>query len=159
MKKIVLILNLVLCSGVLHAQLSEFDSLKNLLNSAQDDETKFKYANKLVGDYLYSLPDTALIYIQQEILLAKKIKSDSALSIALIQCGILFEMTGNSPQAIQYGFDALKIAEHSKEIFPVTTAYYYLSSFYEDVEDYKDALIYSIEAKDLFEKNAGIIFF
>lgn len=159
MKKNILISSLLLLTGTLNAQLPNYDSLKKLFATVPDKETKFNLANSLVGVYLYRLPDTALIYIQEEILLAKEMNSDSALSIAVIHRGILAEMTGDFPQAIQYGFDALKIAERSGNVYPIATAYYYLSSFYEDAGDYKNALQYSLKAKTLFEKNFDIAHF
>jgi two-component system NtrC family sensor kinase len=133
------------------AQTARVDSLKNLLVSASDDQTKFKYTNLLVGEYLYAIPDSSINYIRDEILLARKLGSDSSMAIALRYYGIYWGITGNFTQSIYYGFESLKAAERSKDPLTIANAYYYLGSFYEDAADYHHALEYSLKAKEILE--------
>src|SRR5206468_5860576 len=55
------------------------NKLKKQLASAKDDSTRLVLSKKISHEYLYSYPDSALNYVQQEVLLAKQMKSESAL--------------------------------------------------------------------------------
>jgi hypothetical protein len=114
MKKIVVYLITFCLLNFTSAQYTNYDSVKRILALANDDSTKLRKISDLVWIYLYSDPDSALKYIQQEILLAKKIKSDKELSIALIQYEALSDLTGNYPQAIRLGLQGLQVAENPK---------------------------------------------
>src|SRR5690349_20953877 len=66
-------------SSTCFAQREEIDSLENRIRSAKDDSTRFYTTLDTIWGYIYSNPDSATIYVQQNILLAQKMKSDDAL--------------------------------------------------------------------------------
>ena len=112
MKKSTIILYLFCLASSVNAQ-NWLDSMKNLLASAKEDSTKLRLLSPLVTYYTYSIPDSALTYVQEEILLAKKMKSDVALSDALRGYGLILSIIGNYSKAIYYELESLKIAERS----------------------------------------------
>ena len=73
----------------------QYDSLKNLIHSAKDDSTRFWKTVEIIWGYLYSTPDSANLYAQQNMLLGQKMKSDEALRIAYTQYTVLEQINGN----------------------------------------------------------------
>src|SRR5436190_5266537 len=102
MKKVIIVLCLFCRGGSVNAQFSWADSLKNLLSSAKEDTTKLNLLSVLVVKYTWTIPDSALTYAQEELLLARKMKSDDALSDALTGYGGVLSIMGNYSQAIYF---------------------------------------------------------
>ena len=91
----------------------QYDSLKNLINSAKDDSTRFYTTEGMIWGYIYSNPDSATLYVQQNILLAQKMKSEHALFIGYAQYSALEQINGNYTEALQYGLRGLRVAERT----------------------------------------------
>ncbi len=151
MKKIIIILCLFFIVSSVNAQISWADSLKNLLSSAKDDTTKLNLLSTLVVRYTWTMPDSALTYVREEISLARKMKSDYALSLALTGYGGILSMMGNYSQAIYFELEGLKAAERSKNFLRIFWSYYYLTLTYRDAGDYEHALFYCYKKKSLLE--------
>ena len=100
---------------IVQGQQAYRDSLKNALASAKDDSTKLVCINNLFYQYVYSYPDSAITYAQQEILLAEKNQSELNLAKAYIDYAAFFDIVGDIPQALHYTQEALKIAEKQKD--------------------------------------------
>src|SRR5690349_20740560 len=111
MKKIILLIHFVLLLCCSNAQNTLLDTLQKELAHPKDDTDKLFALSRLAVTYTYSKPDSAIIYAQQAIALAKKMKSDFALSFALKAYGGLLSQTGNYPQAIYFTLESLKLAE------------------------------------------------
>ena len=95
MKKNILVLYFFYLVSSANAQVPWSDSIKNLLAFAKDDTTKFYLLSPVISYYTFSKPDSATIFVQEEISLAKKNKSDFFLSAAFAQYATLFLVTGN----------------------------------------------------------------
>src|SRR5688500_8167885 len=108
MKKIIVVLWLFFIVSSVNAQISWADSLKHLLSSAKDDTTKLNLLSTLVVKYTWTMPDSALIYVREEIALARKMKSDYALALALTGYGGVLSIMGNYSQAIYFELEGLK---------------------------------------------------
>jgi len=151
MKKIIVVLCLFCLVSSANAQISWADSLKNLLSSAKDDTTKLNLLSTLVVKYTWSMPDSALTYVQREISLARKMKSDYALSLALTGYGGVLSIMGNYAQAIHFELEGLKAAERSKDFQRIFWSYYYLAMTYRDAGDYEHALFYCYKKKSVLD--------
>ncbi|WP_018616342.1 ATP-binding protein [Segetibacter koreensis] len=151
MKKITIILCLLCLTISVIAQTSWQDSVKNLLASAKDDTTKFKLLSPLVTYYTYSKPDSAIIYAQKQISIAKKNRSASFLSAALTGYGGIFSIIGNYPLAIYFELEGLKAAESAKDFLAIGWSYDYLTSTYTDAGDFEHAFFYSYKERSLAE--------
>ena len=108
------------------AQYSKYDSLKNLISSAKDDSTKFYRTVDLIWDYVYSIPDSAVLYVQQNMLLAQKMKSEHALLLGYAQYTVLEQINGNYTGALQYCLQHLRIAERTNNFLSICEAYFTL---------------------------------
>src|SRR5436305_3652197 len=102
MRKAFITILLLLHLQCVYTQNMQYDGLKTLFDSAKDDSTKFSRTKELIWGYLYSYPDSAVLNIQQNFLLAKKMKSDDALFMAYSQYAVLEEINGNYTGALQY---------------------------------------------------------
>ncbi len=153
MRKTVLCILLICVTATLNAQPPgpSRDSLKKALAEATDDYVRFWLAHQLGQSYVYRYPDSAVTYAQQIILLAGRLKSDSLLFHALGQYKVLLQVIGNYPQALQYGFEALKAAERTKNFMLIGLANNTLGDLFRDQGDYTRALFYAKKAKSIFD--------
>ena len=136
----------------------QYDSLKNLISSAKDDSTKFWKTAELLWGYLYSIPDSASLYAQQNILLAQKMKSDDALHMAYAQYSILEQINGNYTGALQYGLQGLRVAERTNNFISICEAYFGLSDIYREAGDFAQAIYNLRKAKSLLESKLNPVF-
>jgi len=131
---------LVILLSRLHAVNAQPDSLKHVLAETNADPVRLTCLGKLSYDYIYSNPDSAAKYVQQFILLAQQMKSDSALSAAYQAYGEFYSITGNYPQALEQWLKSLQIAERAKSHLLVDKATLNLSRSYADQGDYERSI-------------------
>lgn len=118
-----------------------------------DDSTKFANTSTLIWGYLYSNPDSAALLIQQNIVLAQKIKKDNALFLAYVQYSILEQINGNYTLALQYALQSLKVAEHSNNFLLICNAYSGLGDIYREAGDFEQSIYYLRKSQSLLEDN------
>ena len=138
-------------SITLFAQSPRVDSLRKELEKSNDDNIRFQYNFAMFVNYAWSNPDSAIPYVQQNIILARRLKSDSLLSPSLGQYGYLLQLKGNFPQALHYDFEALKMAEKTKNFMLIGLAYYALNEAYLAQSDYTRALFYATKGKSVLD--------
>jgi signal transduction histidine kinase len=138
-----------------YTQNTHYDSLKNLISAAKDDSTRYLKTEDLIWGYLYSIPDSASLYVRQNILLAQKMKSDDALYKAYIQYAILEQINGNYTGALQYTILGLRVAEHMNNLISICEAYFNFGNLYGEAGDFEQAIYYVRKAKSLLESKAG----
>jgi len=153
MKKFFLLLLFVWTSLIAFAQNNNVDSLRQQLALAKDDSTKFAIMNVLFWSCLYSDPDSSASYVQREIVLARKMKSDFILYSALMQYSALASINGNYPEALQFAIESLKAAERINNFILISDAYNNLGDIYRDQGDYQHAIYYTQLAETLFSSN------
>jgi hypothetical protein len=78
-----------------YTQSQVFDSLKQLLQNEKQDSTRCLLLEKLGDQYQGSNPDSALIFAEQGIALARKIKYLKGQVICLSRVGTIYTKTGN----------------------------------------------------------------
>ena len=136
----------------------QYDSLKNLIRSAKDDSTRFWKTAEMIWGYLYSTPDSANVYAQQNILLGQKMKSDEALHMAYSQYTVLEQINGNYTGALQYGLQSLRIAERMKNFIVICESYFDLADIYREAGDFEQAIDNMHKAKSLLESKLNPVF-
>ncbi len=68
MKKIIVIVQFICFANFVPAQQNnQIDNLKKSLLSSKDDLKRVEILDSLSSEYLWSMPDTSLIYAQQEL--------------------------------------------------------------------------------------------
>jgi len=156
MKKIILIIHFALLLCCSNAQGWHPDSLKEALIQSKNDTERFSTLIRITVTYTFSKPDTAMMYAQQAIALAKKMKTDTALSEALRAYAGVLSQTGNYPQAIYFELESLKLIEKSNDFPNIGWCYLYLAGTYMEAEDYEHALFYARKAKSLYELHPNL---
>ena len=136
----------------------QYDSLKNLIRSAKDDSTRFWKTVEIIWGYIYSTPDSANVYAQQNILLGQKMKSDEALHMAYTQYTVLEQINGNYTGALQYGLQSLRIAERMKNFIGICESYFDLADIYREAGDFEQAIDNMRKAKSLLESKLNPVF-
>ncbi len=90
------------------------DSLRKLLTTAMNDSARFETLGKLAFSYAWSNPDSSMIYAQEQLLLAKSIKSVRFEGRALWSNGVVASTMGNYAQAIDFFFTELNNSRKNK---------------------------------------------
>lgn len=101
---------------------------------------------------MISDPDTALIFSQQGLSLAKKIRFINGEIVGLNQMASVYNITGNYPKALELFLEALQKSEIIKNVEKTGISLLNIGSVYYYQGDFKTAVIYTLQAKDLFER-------
>ena len=153
MKKIIVIVQFICFANFVPAQQNnQIDSLKQALLSSKDDLQRIVILDNLSSAYLWSIPDTAMMYAQQELLLAKKINSPKWEAWALQRYGGSLYVMGNYSLALDYSLQSLRFNEKQQDTARLINNYFGLSSIYSDIGDNEHALYYSYKGKRASEK-------
>ena len=153
MKKFFALLLFACTSLIAFAQNNNVDSLRQQLASAKDDSTKLFCLSQLFNEYLWSYPDSSITYVQQEILLAKQMKSELALSNAYFEYGSFYIIIGDYPQAVRSLHESLKLGEKNDNFLAIARAYDQLVVVYMDMGDYERALYHEKMAKSIMDEH------
>ncbi len=152
MKKIIFLILISCAPRFIAAQTNYTDGLKQQLLSAKNDTSKIIILSQLCSNYTWSIPDSAFLFAQQELRIAKKIKSATWEALALSDLGGSLYVTGNYPSALDYTLQALTLAEKIHDTTTFVNCFYGLGSLYRDIGDFKHALYYSFRGKSITEK-------
>jgi two-component system, NtrC family, sensor kinase len=158
MKKALITILLLANLQWVYSQNIQYDSLKNLIRSAKDDSTRFYTTASMIWGYLYSNQDSAALYLQQNILLAKKMNSDAALDMAYGQYWTLETLNGNYSGALQYTLQSLRAAEQKNDFISISATCFALSELYGETGDFEKGISYLWKAKSLLESKLNPVF-
>ncbi|HLL97036.1 MAG TPA: tetratricopeptide repeat protein, partial [Spirosoma sp.] len=147
MRKIFITTLLLLFIHSIYAQTSQHDSLKSLIRSAKDDSTKFYGTAQLIWGYIYTNMDSATVYIRQNILLAKNMKSNVALDNVYWQYWTLQSLNGNYSESLQYRIRSLRLAEQRGDLITICVRYNGLGDTYREIGDFEKSIYYHRKAK------------
>src|SRR5690349_7437743 len=100
MKRAFLILFIVACANAGRGELS-IDSLKTVLSTTSNDTLKLSCAGNLADAYSEISPDSALVYAERELLLAKKLGFRLNECYALNHIGYSLMNLGNYPKSLE----------------------------------------------------------
>lgn len=157
-KKIVLYLFL-LASIFIQAQDNVIDSLKNSLKNAKNDISRAKSLNAIANQFKYSNPSEMMIYANDALKLAQKIKYREEEGKALLNLGTSSIIVGDYNKAIGFFIKAKDIFEdeiqssvNQKEIqLGLAKSYGSLGIVFSEQSNYAKALRYYLKALKIYE--------
>src|SRR5271156_106778 len=96
----------------IYAQNQMVDSLKHLLQTEKQDSIRCLILEQLGYQYQGLKPDSALIFAEHGLLLARKINFLKAEVKCLSRIGAIYSITGNGAKGLELLLQALKMSEH-----------------------------------------------
>ncbi|MGC4037000.1 MAG: ATP-binding protein [Chitinophagaceae bacterium] len=130
------------------------DSLKQILNTAHDDQTRGLAISELSGEYMWTQPDTCLYYTNMglDLIRTPSIKSKFEISgnpflrffeirMYSVSATALSELRNDS-LAVKMGLIALRLAEQSKDKTAAPRVYVRLAEVYQNIEEPSTAITY-----------------
>ncbi|MBI2721660.1 MAG: tetratricopeptide repeat protein [Bacteroidetes bacterium] len=139
------------CFLLVYSQNKERDSLLNLLKNDKLDSTKVKHFNGIGLEYKYSKPDTSLIYFNEALQLAEKIKWKSGKASALQHIGGYHLNKGNYSTALTFYMEALQINEILKDNQAIASNLGNIGIVYKAQGNYPQSLHYYFKALKIAE--------
>jgi tetratricopeptide (TPR) repeat protein len=133
----------------LRAQIITIDTLNHLLKSTKHDTTRSLVLARLCQEYSHSNPDTALQLAQQGLVLARSIGYTHGEAACLYVMATTFSQTGNDAKALDLTLQALKKVEQGSDQEMQFLCLSSVSVAYWSQQDYKRALTYELQAKDI----------
>lgn len=128
------------------------DSLQKLISTTKPDTSTVLTYIELSELYYYSEKyDSTLIYINQGLALAKKLKFTEGIIKNLINKGEVFVRKQNNTKALETILEALKIAEENEMSSEIILTLHSLSTAYASFNNYPQALIYQYKEKVAYE--------
>lgn len=154
MRKYCALLLVILFPGVVHSQHAISDSLKHKLQNNRQDTAKVNTLNALTRFYTSLYPDSAFLYGQQALVLAREAGYKKGEIKALYYLGGTFSATGNYPKAIEYHLAQLREAEALNDPSEIAKAYGGLATDYFYQGNQRLAIDYDIKGLEIYRKNA-----
>ena len=151
MKKIVAFFLILFNTNFLYSQDAKNDSLKNLLTAAKDDSSKLSILGNLVFINTWSNPAQALLFAQQELLLARKAKLIDAEAAALENYANVLSVLGDYSHSIDYFLQSIKLCEKFGNTGLLQLNYLNISEAYSDAGDYNNAIMYAYKGKSIID--------
>ena len=138
MHKTLLIYFVLLYSAFLQAQTAKIDSLKKVLHSCADDSNKVNILNRLC----YALRDdsTCLLYFDESIQLATKLKFMPGIINAFNHIGLYYKNRGDFKKALEYHSLSLSKARQMHDLGAESRSYNNIAIVYLSQADYPRAL-------------------
>ena len=131
--------------------LRQADSLKHRLSIAIQDTDKVLILAELGEAYRYSVPDSALLYAQRGLSLARQIKFPKGEVNALLSISVVMRELGNFPKALETGLLALQIAKDNHNIYEEERSLVRVANVYVASKNFPAALSYYRQAEKKLE--------
>ena len=150
MKKLSLTFLLALICRVGFAQnvsLLQTDSLKHELSIAKNDTNRVLIMANLVEAYRWSKPDSGILYGQQALSIAKRIKFLRGEATALICISVIQRELGNLPKALEIALKGLQIAQKNHFDQEEVLGYIRIGNIYLASKNYYKALNYYFQSE------------
>jgi two-component system NtrC family sensor kinase len=133
--------------------IQDTDSLRHQFTLARQDTSKVLILIQLCLQYRGANPDSAMLYGQRALTLAKQIHYHKGEIRALSNMGFVMLDFGNLPKALQMQFNALQLAEKYKLPGETGRPFNQIGSIYLTLNEYQKALSYYQKARNVFEKS------
>jgi len=141
--KITIIISSLLILAKVHSfafQVSEKDSLLQLINSEKDEKNLADLYSELSWVIYEQERDPAIKYIKESIRLCEKINYIAGLANAYNKIGIYEKDQGNYDLALKYYKQALNLLAKTRDSLEMTMLYSNMGNVYKSKGDYKEAL-------------------
>jgi tetratricopeptide (TPR) repeat protein len=162
MRFVLPLLILIFCSGFIFSQTTLEKSYSKLANPA-NDTAKVNALNYLAKYHINVDQDSGRFYVQQAILLSKKLNYKRGIGMATLTEGILQSDLGNYPEALDLILEATDLAQEIKDYALLAGCKLNLGNFYiktgdidKALEIYKDGLSVAREHK-IFYTEASLL--
>jgi len=150
-KKFILAFILFCFLHQVNAQNNYVDSLKQRLASPKDDVDRTNSLGRLSLFYIFFYPDTAQIYGEQGLQLARKINYKAGEADCLMSLCISLTFSGNYAAALDYGLKASSLIEDLHDTTLLIWNQIQIATCYRQLEDYDQALIYGYRVLNLIK--------
>jgi len=126
------------------------DSLKHQLNANITDSTKINILKKLATEYSYISTDSAIIFIEQAIIISKNNTNKIEYVKNLLQANKISRLSGNYEDAITYSYLALNVADSINNTNLMAQSAKYLGISYYRIKNFDKALEFHNKALELY---------
>lgn len=134
-------------SAAAQREATAIDSLKRLIATLTTDSSRAYYYDALAKDYMDTHNDSALLYGDRSLKLARKVKVVQYEVDALNTLGIVHRKKGLYNEALAYHLQAMELAEkHKLGTWYLSTIYQALALAYTDQGNFKGAIEYGYKA-------------
>lgn len=133
----------------IYAQTQTFDSLEHLLQTEKRDSTRCLILALIGYQYQGLKPDSALIFAQQGLLLARKINYLKGQVKCLSRMGAIYSITGNGEKGLELMLQSLKMSEHLNDQETTGNILRLIGDVYSDLGDQRKSLEYTLRARDV----------
>jgi two-component system, NtrC family, sensor kinase len=140
------------------------DTIKNiqkLISTHTEDTNKVMLLLRLSNIYMWSYPDSALLYSKRGLQLSQKLNFQKGEILILHSIGEALSTKGNYTKALETQLKALQLAEESGDHLRISESFVWLGNVYYYSGDFQKALSYYYKAKlnkEMFEQNQELIF-
>jgi two-component system NtrC family sensor kinase len=151
MKKIVCLL-LVICFAQwqsIYAQIQEIDSLKHLLRIEKQDSSRCLLLEQLGYLYQESRPDSALVFADYGMDLARRTNYLKGEVKCLSRIGTIYSITGNGAKGLELMLQSLKMSEKLNDPEIRTNILRLIGDVYSDLGDMRKSLDYSLMSRKM----------
>ena len=151
MKALILTFLLVISWHIGFSQNRAIDSLKHELAIAKVDTSRALIMADIAAYYKFSNPDSSLIYAQQVLTLARKIKFPNGEFRGYNNMGFAFGTIGNYPRALEMQLKALRMAEKHGFWNGKAEVLLSLANSYRSAEDYPKSLVHLKQSRQIYD--------
>ncbi len=150
-----ILLMFVLNLHTIHGQVTRTDSIHRLLLRAGKDTNSILNLVEVAGAYQFFNSDSALILTHKAMELARELHFTRGEVKATSRQGEVLHLRGELPQALEAELTAIQLSR--KYHYPETEAesLIFIATIYLDLADYRQALTYLFQAKNIYDKIAG----
>ncbi len=131
------------------AQTQTIDSLKHLLQTEKQDSIRCLLLAQLSYQYQGSKPDSALIFAQNGLLLARKINYLKGEVKCLSRIGSIYSITGNGAKGLELMLQSLKMSETLNDEVTRVNIVRLIGDVYSDLGDLRKSLDYTLRAREI----------
>ena len=142
MKYSILLMFFVLSWGICFSQNNEIDSLSQKLAVSKPDTNQVNILIRLSSQYRQVKPDSANIFGEKALNLAKQLNFTSGEIRALSQLSSLFRVQGDYPKSLELRLKALKIIEEKLPQMDKNPIWSGIGLVYLEINDYSKAIAY-----------------
>ncbi|MCR9173224.1 MAG: hypothetical protein NXI10_12055 [bacterium] len=157
MRKFLLVFGIVLIHGLSWANQPEIDSLKNELSKTTDAKAKCELYYKLSAKHKIADPDQSIEYAQLSLKEAESANWTIGKAHAYYELGSTSRIKANYPEALQYLFKSLKLAETAKYDKMIGLSQSEIAVVYRHTDNLKKAKYYASNALKYNEKSGNVM--
>lgn len=152
-KQLLLSATLWVCVFTAQAQQQLPDSLHTDYAKQKSDTGRLKALWSIIDAYLDFRADSALLYGEESMALAKKIKSAKFESLTYKQIGDAYQILGDYPNALTFYLKRLEMDEKENDAYKKAVTLNSIGNVYQFENDYDKSLVYMLQAEKISAGN------